>query len=104
MMLITVASAPALSGSHDSNPLYFDHYNISHLSAEIDGKIYPSNGYSVDFVPHQTPCCYDGLCRVLEVYSSPEKALPFKEGSTKKASVYLALTLRQLGPLVEHSQ
>ena len=45
MMLITLASAPALSGSHDTNPLYFDHYSINHLSAEIDGKIYPSNGY-----------------------------------------------------------
>ena len=48
MMLITLASAPALSGRHDTNPRYFDHYSINHLSAEIDGKIYPSNGYSMD--------------------------------------------------------
>jgi len=77
---------------------------VNHLSAEVDGKVYPSNGYSMDFATHQTLGCYDGLCRVLEVYSSADKALPFNRREYEKASVYLALILRQPGLLEEHSQ
>ena len=97
MMLITLASAPALSGSHDTNPLYFDHYNVNHLSAEVDGKVYPSNGYSMDFATHQTLGCYDGLCRVLEVYSSAEKALPFNRTEYEKGFSIFGFDLTPTG-------
>ena len=38
----------------------------------------------MDFATHQTLGCYDGLCRVLEVYNSPEKALPFNRREYEK--------------------
>ena len=38
----------------------------------------------MDFVTHQTRGCHDGLCRLLEVYNSPEKALPFNRREYEK--------------------
>jgi len=77
MMLVTMVTSRALSGTHDTNPFYLDNFDLCYLSAEIDGKIYPTNGYNMDFSTHQTLTCYDGLSRALEIYSSSERSLPF---------------------------
>ena len=44
MMLVCLVSSAALSGSHDTTPLYLDHFDVSYLNAEIDGKLYPRGG------------------------------------------------------------
>ena len=54
------------------------------MNAEIDGKLYPSSGYMVDFGTHQTLSCYDGLCRVMEVFNSADRALPFSRTEHEK--------------------
>jgi len=76
-MLITMVSSRALSGTHDTTPYYLDNFDLCFLSAEIDGKVYPTNGYSMDFSTHQTLNCYDGLARSLEIYSNTDRSLPF---------------------------
>jgi len=70
MMLVSLVSSAALSGSY--------------LNVEVDGRIYPSNGYSMDFATHQTLSCYDGLCRVLEIFSNADKGLPFNRREYEK--------------------
>ena len=45
MMLLTMTTSKALNGSHDTNPFFFDNFDLMHLSAEIDGNVYPTNGY-----------------------------------------------------------
>ena len=39
MMLLTITQSEALLGSHDTNPFFFHHFDLMHLSAEIDGKV-----------------------------------------------------------------
>ena len=80
-----LSSELALSGSHDTTTFNLDHFDVSYLNAEIDGKLYPSGGYTVDFGTHQTLSCYDGLCRVMEVISSADRALPFSSTEHEKA-------------------
>ncbi len=85
MMMIGLVSSKSLSGSFDTTPLYFNHYDLCYINAEIDGKLYPSGGYTMDFTNHQTLNCYDGLCRVLEVFSNPaDKGLPFDRRQYEK--------------------
>ena len=84
MMLVCLVSSAALSGSHDTTPFYLDHFDVSYLNAEIDGKLYPSGGYTMDFGTHQTLSCYDGLCRVMEVFNNADRALPFSRTEYEK--------------------
>ncbi len=83
-MLVGLVASKALSGTYNTTPFNFHHYNLSYLNAEIDGKIYPSNGYSMDYDTHQTLTCYDGLCRVLGVFGDPERSLPFSRWEYEK--------------------
>ena len=84
MMLVGIVSSAALSGTYNTSPFNFHHYDLSYLSAEIDGKIFPSSGYVMDFANHQTLPCYDGLCRVLEVFNEADKFLPFNRSEYEK--------------------
>ena len=81
-------SSAALSGSHDTTPFYLDHFDVFFQNAEIDGKLYSSGGYTMDFGTHQTLFCYDGLCRVMEVFNSADRAPPFsRTGYEKKFTI-----------------
>ena len=77
MMLVTMTRSNALIGSHDTNPLFFHNFDLMHLAAEIDGKIYPTNGYEMDYSNGHYLPAYDGLCRVLEILNDPQKGLSF---------------------------
>ena len=84
MMLLTMTSSKALSGSYDTTPFYFDNFDLMLLSAEIDGKIYPSNGMEMDYSNGYSLSAYEGLCRVLEVFNDTERALPFDRNQFAK--------------------
>ena len=77
MMLLTMTQSEALLGSHDTNPFFFHHFDLMHLSAEIDGKVYPTNGYEMDYGNEQCLPAYEGLCRVLEIFNDTQRSLPF---------------------------
>jgi len=83
MMLLTMTSSKALC-SHDSNPFYFDNFDLMNLSAEIDGKVYPTNGYEMDYSTGYSLNAYEGLCRVLEVFNDSERSLPFNRTQYNK--------------------
>ena len=38
----------------------------------------------MDFGTHQTLSCYDGLCRVMEVFNNADRALPFSRTEYEK--------------------
>ena len=97
MMLVCLVSSAALSGSHDTTPFYLDHFDVSNLNAEIDGKLYPSGGYTMDFGTHQTLTCYDGLCRVMEVFNSADRALPFSRTEYEKGFTIFGLDFKPRG-------
>ena len=61
MMLVTMTRSNALIGSQDTNPLFFNNFDLMHLAAEIDGKIYPTNGYEMDYSNGYYLSAYDGL-------------------------------------------
>ena len=84
VMLVCLVSSAALSGSHCTTPFYLDHFDVSYLNAETDRKLYPSGGYTMDFGTHQTLSCYDGLCRVMEVFNNADRALPFSRTEYEK--------------------
>ena len=86
MMLITMVSSNALAGTHNTTPYHFEDFGLNYLNAEIDGKIYPSQGYNMDFETHQTLPCYDGLCRVLEVFNETTKGLPFNRNEYEQGN------------------
>ena len=77
MMLLTMTQSEALLGSHDTNPFFFHHFDLMRLSAEIDGKIYPTNGYEMDYGNEQCLPAYEGLCRALEIFNDTQRSLPF---------------------------
>ena len=43
VMLLTMTQSEALLGSHNTNPFFFHHFDLMHLSAEIYGKVYPAD-------------------------------------------------------------
>ena len=43
----------------------------------------------MDFGTHQTLSCYDGLCRVMEVFNSADRALPFSRTEYEKGFIIL---------------
>jgi len=88
MMLIGLVSSKSLSGTYDTTPFNFNHFNLSYINAEIEGKIYPSNGYSLDFNAYQTLPGYDGLCRVLEIFNQADRELPFDRQTYEKGFTF----------------
>ena len=81
MMLVCLVSTAALSSSHDSIPCYLDHLDISYLRG-LTEKAVPL--YTMDFGTHQALSYYDGLCRVMEVFNSADRALPFSRTEYEK--------------------
>ena len=84
VMLLTMVSSTALNGSHDTNPYYFAHNNLMSLSAEIDGKVYPTNGYNMDYAKRCHLTAYEGLLRVLEIFNDSQRELPFSRHTYPK--------------------
>ena len=84
MMLLTMLSSTALNGSHDTTTFYFGHNNLMHLNAEIDGKVYPTNGYSMDYTNDYYLPAYEGLLRVLEIFNDSQRELAFSRAHYPK--------------------
>ena len=84
MMLLTMTTSRGLNGSHDTNPFYFDNFDLMHLSAEIEGKVYPTNGYEMNYATDYCLTPYEGLNRVLEIFNDSQRALPFSRDEYKK--------------------
>ena len=84
MMLLTMTTSKALNGSHDTNPFFFDNFDLMHLSAKIDGKVYPTNGYEMNYGDSYSLTAYEGLLRVLEIFNDSQRALPFSRKEFQK--------------------
>ena len=54
------------------------------LSAEIDGKIYPSNGYEMDYSTEFYLSAYEGLLRTLEAFSDASRGVVFNKSEYAK--------------------
>lgn len=48
-VLVAFVKAAAFRGSFDEEPFYFDHFNINHLSFNIDGQAYPRSPFQPNF-------------------------------------------------------
>ncbi|XP_055336728.1 uncharacterized protein F54H12.2-like [Paramacrobiotus metropolitanus] len=64
-------------GSQKKNPFYFQHFNITQISVEVDGQSYPTKPYTADFARNLSLECYDGLLDTLGHRPSLHGGLPF---------------------------
>ena len=48
-LIIGLVKSDAEMGAYDLNPFYFDHFQMTHASAKIDGVMCPTGGFTTDF-------------------------------------------------------
>ena len=61
VMIFGLLPSDALIGWHDRYPFNFHHFDLSNISAEVDGQVFPSRGYDLDFANSSTLAGYEGL-------------------------------------------
>ncbi|HWY33611.1 MAG TPA: hypothetical protein VNX68_03125 [Nitrosopumilaceae archaeon] len=76
-LILGVVKSTSFVGTATETPFNFAHHNLAFLSAEIDGTIYPSQGYTMDFPSGQSLQAYEGLLDTLERLNEPTGELPF---------------------------
>ena len=77
MMLLGLVSSAALAGSHDTSPFNFHHYDLMGVHAELNGKIFPSNSYDLDFTSNNSLQAYSDLLDTLGRLNESSGELPF---------------------------
>ena len=77
IMVFGIVPNDAFTGIHDKTPFNFHHFNLNSLSAEVNGQLYPTRGYDLDFEKNLTLSAYDGLLDVLERLNEPSGELAF---------------------------
>jgi len=48
-IFVALLTNDAFSGNYQKNPYVFNHHNLSHITAHINGKQYPTKAYTPDF-------------------------------------------------------
>jgi hypothetical protein len=76
-LILGLTTSSAFTGSPTESPFNFGHHDLAFVSAEIDGIIYPSQGYNMDFDTAQSLQAYEGLLDTLERLNEPTGELPF---------------------------
>ena len=64
-MFVMLVSATAFNGNYGKDPYKFDHYNVSQMSAFIDGTQYPKQAYAPNFDADMYTKVYMGLYQAL---------------------------------------
>lgn len=77
IMLFGMVSSNALAGTHDTTPFNFQHYDLMAIHAELNGRIYPSNSYDLNFSTNCSLQAYDDLLDTLGRLYLPTGELPF---------------------------
>ena len=77
IMILGMVNSAALSGTHDSTPFNFHHYDVMSVTAEINGKQYPSTSYDLNFAANYSLQAYEGLLDTLGRLNEPAGELPF---------------------------
>ena len=77
MMLLGLVSSAALAGTHDTSPFNFHHYDLMGVHAELNGKIFPSNSYDLDFASNNSLQAYNDLLDTLGRLNESSGELPF---------------------------
>jgi hypothetical protein len=83
-MILGIVSNSAYTGSATETPYAIMPYDLSFISAEIDGINYPSQGYSLDFASNNTLDGYEGLLDTLDRLNDPTGELVFDRYDYKK--------------------
>jgi len=65
-LILGLTSNTGFVGSANTSPFNFKHYDLSHISCEIDDVLYPSRGYNMDFAAHNSLTAYEGLLDCME--------------------------------------
>ena len=76
-LIIGIVSSAGFNGSPTQTPFAFNHHNLAYISAEIDGTVYPSQGYNMDFTSNYSLQAYEGLLDTLERLNEPTGELVF---------------------------
>ncbi len=76
-VILGITTSSGFNGSCTETPFNFGHHDLAYLSAEIDGVIYPSRGYNMDFDTFQYLEAYEGLLDTLERTNDPSGELAF---------------------------
>ena len=66
IMIFGLIPSDALIGGHDRYPFNFHHFDLSNISAEVDGPVFPARGYELDFANNNTLAGYEGLLDCLK--------------------------------------
>jgi hypothetical protein len=75
--IVGIISNSSYAGSIHKSPFEFQHYRLSNISCEIDGILYPSRGYSMDFDSNYSLSAYEGLMDCMERLNEPSGEMSF---------------------------
>lgn len=84
MAILGLVSNSGFSGTHDKSPLNFEHFNLSHVAAEIEGVTYPGRGYDMDYDTARAATAYEGLLDCLDRLSEGNGELPIDRRMYRK--------------------
>jgi hypothetical protein len=76
-LILGLVSNTAFSGTARTSPYNFHHFNMQHISCEIDGVMFPSRGYNMDYASHNSLSAYEGLLDCLERLNESNGELSF---------------------------
>ena len=87
VVLLGFVSSDDYCGRMTRNPSFFQHFNITQISVEVDGQSYPSKPYSTNFSKYQYLEAFDGLLNTLGTRSEPYGQIQidqedFRDGNT----------------------
>jgi hypothetical protein len=83
-MWLVLTTSSGFNGSATESPYNFKHFDLAYVSAEIDGVLYPSSGYNMDFTTSFSLQAYVGLLDTLERLNEPTGELPFDRANYEK--------------------
>ena len=88
-LIIGIVSSLAFNGTVKETPFNFANFDLAFISADLDGTIYPSQGYSMDYTTECSLQGYEGLLDTLERLNESTGELPFdRQGYNKGFSLY----------------
>jgi hypothetical protein len=77
VMLLGLVGSEGFAGQHNKTPFNFQHFDVSNIHAEVNGQLFPTKAYEMNYSQDRSLTAYEGLLDCLERLNEPAGELPF---------------------------